>query len=447
MKNMNLFLRMLSQLKFFRVPVIGVVLVFQCALFSASAWEDHIIDNGSSGQWIRIARNPVTGTFGVLACSVSSGKKPLYYYNGNADTWSKSFVTNVSQTTGSALAFDPATGDAYISYYDATNVVIVKSTPDGWSTPSLIATTGAMNGEGASSIAFDPSTGKPCVAFDMSDSTISYASSNSASWTTETIISGIFGFAQTPIKLLFDPVTTNACVAYAPSALTEAVYFDRRSNMGNWVRTSFPAGSFPSFYDFHYNTVTHRPGLLFGSSWDGSYKFAEFDGTAWRTNNFLAADKFAYAADGTPTVLTLLPTGITATGFGAQARFPGDTQFSAIDSLSYGASNWAGPLDCTSDGQNLCVAYSTVNTGLRFATTAIRRPGAIFRLETASKTNAVIYWGSLTSNNYAVYCSTNLLSGFTLLTNNIPGTPKGFALFVDPVQNVDRKFWKIIVEQ
>lgn len=59
--------------------------------------------------------------------------------------------------------------------------------------------------------------------------------------------------------------------------------------------------------------------------------------------------------------------------------------------------------------------------------------------------NRVIRWGSLTNHTYAIYGSTNLLSGFAALQNNISGTPP-FNAYTDTVTAAGQKFWKVVTD-
>lgn len=59
--------------------------------------------------------------------------------------------------------------------------------------------------------------------------------------------------------------------------------------------------------------------------------------------------------------------------------------------------------------------------------------------------NMVVRWGSLTNHTYALYGSTNLLSGFAVLQNNITGTPPINA-YTDTVTAAGRKFWKVVTD-
>ena len=65
---------------------------------------------------------------------------------------------------------------------------------------------------------------------------------------------------------------------------------------------------------------------------------------------------------------------------------------------------------------------------------------------TLSDSNMVIRWGSITNKKYTVHFSTNLLSGFSVLQSNIPGTP-AVNSYTDTLTVVTQKYWKVTTDQ
>ena len=63
-------------------------------------------------------------------------------------------------------------------------------------------------------------------------------------------------------------------------------------------------------------------------------------------------------------------------------------------------------------------------------------------LATPAGGNMIIRWSSVTNHTYTIFCSTNLLAGFSVLQSNIPATPVVNS-YTDSVLAVGRKFWKI----
>jgi len=57
----------------------------------------------------------------------------------------------------------------------------------------------------------------------------------------------------------------------------------------------------------------------------------------------------------------------------------------------------------------------------------------------------VIRWGSIINKKYTVHYSTNLLSGFTPLQSNIPGTP-AINSYTDSLIMVTQKYWKVTTD-
>jgi hypothetical protein len=58
---------------------------------------------------------------------------------------------------------------------------------------------------------------------------------------------------------------------------------------------------------------------------------------------------------------------------------------------------------------------------------------------------AVIRWSSLSNHQYAVYCSTNLQSGFQVVQSNLPATPS-MNTYTDATQNLPQRFWRVTTE-
>jgi hypothetical protein len=65
---------------------------------------------------------------------------------------------------------------------------------------------------------------------------------------------------------------------------------------------------------------------------------------------------------------------------------------------------------------------------------------------TMSNGNMVIRWGSITNKQYTVHYSTNLLSGFTPLQSNIPGTP-AINSYTDSLTTGTQKYWKVTTDE
>ena len=72
-------------------------------------------------------------------------------------------------------------------------------------------------------------------------------------------------------------------------------------------------------------------------------------------------------------------------------------------------------------------------------------PPAFSEMPTLSNGKMVIRWGSLTNHTYAIYGSTNLLSGFAVLQSNMSGTPP-INSYTDSVISAGHKFWKVVTD-
>ena len=57
----------------------------------------------------------------------------------------------------------------------------------------------------------------------------------------------------------------------------------------------------------------------------------------------------------------------------------------------------------------------------------------------------VMRWGSITNKKYTIHYSTNLISGFSILQSNIPGTP-AINSYTDTLTIVTQKYWKITTD-
>jgi hypothetical protein len=62
--------------------------------------------------------------------------------------------------------------------------------------------------------------------------------------------------------------------------------------------------------------------------------------------------------------------------------------------------------------------------------------------EMINGTNIVLRWSSFSNQIYALYLSTNLMAGFTIISSNIPAIPP-MNTFTDQVDATPQKFWKI----
>ena len=62
-----------------------------------------------------------------------------------------------------------------------------------------------------------------------------------------------------------------------------------------------------------------------------------------------------------------------------------------------------------------------------------------------STNRMVLRWTSASNQFYAVYASTNLIKGFSVLSSRLPATPPVNS-YTDSVNNVKVKFWKVIQE-
>ena len=62
-----------------------------------------------------------------------------------------------------------------------------------------------------------------------------------------------------------------------------------------------------------------------------------------------------------------------------------------------------------------------------------------------SGSNMVIRWGSITNKKYTVHYSTNLITGFSVLQSNIPGTP-AVNSYTDTLTVVTQKYWKVTTD-
>ena len=70
---------------------------------------------------------------------------------------------------------------------------------------------------------------------------------------------------------------------------------------------------------------------------------------------------------------------------------------------------------------------------------------ALLGVAPTNGTDVVIRWSSVTNHLYSVYCSTNLLSGFTLLESNVAAVLP-INSYTDTVSGVGQKFWRISTE-
>ena len=57
----------------------------------------------------------------------------------------------------------------------------------------------------------------------------------------------------------------------------------------------------------------------------------------------------------------------------------------------------------------------------------------------------VVSWQSVTGKTYSVLAATNLVTGFTALTNGLPATPT-VNVYTDTVNGVGQKFYRVNVE-
>ena len=72
-------------------------------------------------------------------------------------------------------------------------------------------------------------------------------------------------------------------------------------------------------------------------------------------------------------------------------------------------------------------------------------PPSFSELPTLSNGNMIIRWGSITNKKYTVYYSTNLITGFSVLQSNIPGTP-AVNSYTDTLTVVTQKYWKVTTD-
>lgn len=73
-------------------------------------------------------------------------------------------------------------------------------------------------------------------------------------------------------------------------------------------------------------------------------------------------------------------------------------------------------------------------------------PPSFLEAPSLAGSNMVIRWGSITNKKYTVRFSTNLLSGFSVLQGNIPGTP-AVNSYTDTLTTVTQKYWKVTTDQ
>jgi hypothetical protein len=57
----------------------------------------------------------------------------------------------------------------------------------------------------------------------------------------------------------------------------------------------------------------------------------------------------------------------------------------------------------------------------------------------------VVSWQSVTGRTYSVLAATNLMTGFTALTNGLPATPT-VNVYTDKVNGAGQKFYRVGVE-
>ena len=72
-------------------------------------------------------------------------------------------------------------------------------------------------------------------------------------------------------------------------------------------------------------------------------------------------------------------------------------------------------------------------------------PPSFSEAPSLSGSNMVIRWGSITNKKYTVHFSTNLISGFSVLQSNIPGTP-AVNSYTDSLTAVTQKYWKVTTD-
>ena len=67
-------------------------------------------------------------------------------------------------------------------------------------------------------------------------------------------------------------------------------------------------------------------------------------------------------------------------------------------------------------------------------------------IDMSTHTNAVLGWCGITNHKCTIYCSTNLLSGFSVLCSNMTATA-ATNIFTDSIQNCRQKFWRITTDE
>ena len=72
-------------------------------------------------------------------------------------------------------------------------------------------------------------------------------------------------------------------------------------------------------------------------------------------------------------------------------------------------------------------------------------PPTFSEAPTLAGSNMVMRWGSITNKKYTIHYSTNLISGFSILQSNIPGTP-AINSYTDTLTIVTQKYWKITTD-
>lgn len=73
---------------------------------------------------------------------------------------------------------------------------------------------------------------------------------------------------------------------------------------------------------------------------------------------------------------------------------------------------------------------------------AVEAPPTFSEPPLRSEGHAVLRWSSLSNHTYQIYCSTDLVSGFTVLESNIPPAPP-FNSYTDSVVTFPQRFWII----
>ena len=72
-------------------------------------------------------------------------------------------------------------------------------------------------------------------------------------------------------------------------------------------------------------------------------------------------------------------------------------------------------------------------------------PPSFSEAPSSSGGNMVIRWGNITNKKYTVHCSTNLLSGFSVLQSNISGVA-AFNSYTDSLTTATQKYWKVTTD-